>query len=269
VRLRQDFDFDLRSLSHQFTFNHSPPLARHVLVLWPVTGNRDMNDRQVSWIAALSSSLLFATQAHAVEIIFTGTITSGVDNGAIFAPVGTNLSGDKISVTFDTGPVDPGTTIVDEFLGATVTVLGRNYDATDNDHATGLSIDSGQISGDATQTFDLGFSDTFAQVISATPFVPTGADLNSAFSYHVQPGDMANGFFNLSNDSFPGEGDFPPFGGPGSSTPWSDGLKFSVNNVFVNVPAPVPEPASWAMMVVGLGALGVAMRSRRKHLVVA
>ena len=228
-----------------------------------------MNVHQAFRIVALSSSLLFASQAHAVEIIFTGTITSGVDNGAIFAPVGTNLVGKKISVTFDTGPVDPGTTSVDAFVGATVTVLGHSYGADDNDHATGLSIDGGQISGDATQTFDLGFSDTFAQVVSATPFVPPGADLNSAFSCHVQPGDTASGFFNLSNDSFPGEGDFPPFGGPGSSTPWSDGLKFSVNNVFVNVPAPVPEPASWATMLVGLGALGVAVRSRRKHFVVA
>ena len=229
----------------------------------------DMSVRQASLVAALSSTLLFATQAHAVEIIFTGTITSGVDNGAIFAPVGTNLAGNKISVTFETGPVDPGATSVDAFVGATVTVLGRSYGADDNDHATGLSIDSGMISGDATQTFDLGFSDTFAQVVSTTPFVPAGADLNSAFSYHVQLGDTANGFFNLSNESFPGEGGFPPFGGPGSSTPWSDGLKFSVNTVSLNVPAPAPEPASWAMMLVGLGALGVAMRARRKPFVVA
>jgi PEP-CTERM motif len=221
-----------------------------------------MDRHQISWIVALSWSLLFAPQARAVEIIFTGTITSGVDDGAIFAPVGTNLSGNKISVTFDTGPVDPGTTSVDGFLDASVMVLGRSYGATDNDHATGLNIANGSINADATQTFDLGFSDTFAQVISDTPFVPAGTDLNSAFSYHVQPGDTANGFFNLANVSFPGEGDGPPFGGPGSSPPWSDKLTFSVNNIFLNVPAPMPEPASWAMMLAGLGALGVAMRSR-------
>ena len=28
--------------------------------------------------------------------------------------------------------------------------------------------------------------------------------------------------------------------------------------------APVPEPATWAMMLVGFGGLGVAMRSRRR-----
>lgn len=35
--------------------------------------------------------------------------------------------------------------------------------------------------------------------------------------------------------------------------------------VQIGTPPPVPEPATWAMMLVGFGALGVAMRSRRAH----
>ncbi len=30
-------------------------------------------------------------------------------------------------------------------------------------------------------------------------------------------------------------------------------------------PGPVPEPASWAMMIVGFGAVGVALRGRRRR----
>ena len=33
------------------------------------------------------------------------------------------------------------------------------------------------------------------------------------------------------------------------------------------VPPPVPEPASWALMLGGFGAIGGAMRSRRKAVV--
>lgn len=38
-------------------------------------------------------------------------------------------------------------------------------------------------------------------------------------------------------------------------------LSFNVSNI---VTSAVPEPATWAMMLVGLGGLGVAMRSRRR-----
>jgi hypothetical protein len=74
------------------------------------------------------------------------------------------------------------------------------------------------LSADTSQSFELGFSDASAQVRSSNAFVPAGADLNSAFSYQVQPGDTATGFFNISTDGFP-DNNAPPFGGPGSSTP--------------------------------------------------
>ena len=34
--------------------------------------------------------------------------------------------------------------------------------------------------------------------------------------------------------------------------------------VFTNVATAVPEPATWAFLMLGVGAIGVAMRSRRK-----
>jgi hypothetical protein len=63
------------------------------------------------------------------------------------------------------------------------------------------------------------------------------------------------------------------FNVPGSDGAWQlfqDGLQFSFNNdtqfaFRLDGPAGVvPEPAAWTLMMVGFGALGVALRSRRK-----
>ena len=45
----------------------------------------------------------------------------------------------------------------------------------------------------------------------------------------------------------------------GTSSGFNDGFKISS----LNVTAAVPEPSTWAMMLVGFGAIGVAGRSRR------
>ena len=44
---------------------------------------------------------------------------------------------------------------------------------------------------------------------------------------------------------------------------------FQLDNGTFSTTAAVPEPATWAVMMVGFGGLGVAMRSRRKALVAA
>jgi hypothetical protein len=50
-----------------------------------------------------------------------------------------------------------------------------------------------------------------------------------------------------------------PFGGPGRQV--SDG-NFVISEFTVTTPG-VPEPASWVMMIVGLGAAGAVLRRRR------
>ena len=47
----------------------------------------------------------------------------------------------------------------------------------------------------------------------------------------------------------------------GSYNPTGTGLAFSLQGTPVS--APVPEPATWGMMILGLGAVGFAMRRRR------
>ena len=227
-----------------------------------------MGFRHLWQVGALAGLLAFASQACAVEIIFTGKITSGIDNGAIFAPVGTNLAGQDIQVVFDYGPVDAGTTSVLGFIGASVTVLGHSYNGADNDFATPLAFfnNPDEVIGRAEQNFNLGYSDTAAHVASTSAFLPPGADLNASFRYKVKPGDDASGYFDVANTSTPDLGYAgPPYGGPGATPPWSEYLLFSVNGVYVNTPVTtaVPEPATWTLMLSGLGGLGLAARRRR------
>ena len=224
-----------------------------------------MRTRHLLPTIVLAGAMLSASAAQAVDLIFTGRITSGVDNGALFGPVGASLVGQAITIDFSFAPVDPGTTGVEEFIGATITMGTHSIDASDNDHSTSAALVSGppdEVSAYTSQTFALGFSDASAQVKSSKSFVPAGADLNSAFSYHVKPGDTANGFFNIANDGFPDD-NLPPFGGPGSSTPWENRLLFSVNAVYLNTPVAAPEPASWAMLLAGFAGVGAALRGRR------
>jgi hypothetical protein len=50
----------------------------------------------------------------------------------------------------------------------------------------------------------------------------------------------------------------------GTYQPRGIGLAFSVQGTTVGAPGAVPEPATWAMMIVGFGTVGGAMRRRRR-----
>ena len=65
------------------------------------------------------------------------------------------------------------------------------------------------------------------------------------------------GFFTLNNTTFGGGS---PYGNPAWTSIYI-GASAEFTGTFV---AKVPEPATWAMMLVGFGGLGSAMRSRRK-----
>ena len=57
----------------------------------------------------------------------------------------------------------------------------------------------------------------------------------------------------------------------GASQNWNNQGRHLLGNTFeiLNTDASVPEPASWAMMLIGFGGLGAAMRARRKAVAAA
>jgi len=81
---------------------------------------------------------------------------------------------------------------------------------------------------------------------------------------HFGPGDIGNDILPQIGVGAGAQG-FVPSLGPGTYSVWiqetatgsaSYGFNFGV--------AAVPEPASWAMMIVGFGAIGASLRARRK-----
>lgn len=101
-----------------------------------------------------------------------------------------------------------------------------------------------------------------------TPFNGTGADgsqfqyTNAAYTNARSAGACASAYFNTGfNHCDWGEGNGQPDG------PWagSVGASGSAEQLFVRaVAGGVPEPTTWAMMLVGFGALGFALRRRTK-----
>lgn len=94
-------------------------------------------------------------------------------------------------------------------------------------------------------------------VSSASPFVGfllSGSGQRSV-DYVV---NGVSGTLTLAGTTFVGFAD----GSPIDATFTTDGL-LRVSTVFDSVPSPAPEPASWAMMLVGFAAAGSALRRKR------
>jgi hypothetical protein len=72
-----------------------------------------MRTRYLLLAALWAGAMLSASSAQAVDIIFTGRVTSDVDNGALFGLVGTSLVGQAITIDFGFAPVASGATGVD------------------------------------------------------------------------------------------------------------------------------------------------------------
>ncbi len=84
----------------------------------------------------------------------------------------------------------------------------------------------------------------------------------TAFNSWAGTGSYAGtgGFFDNYRFTFSGAGSY--FGNTAPSTPASTGPSASL---FLAAP-PIPEPATWAMMILGFGLVGMAMRRRRASL---
>lgn len=178
--------------------------------------------------------------------------------------------------------------------------LGTLTGVTVTHSATAITSGSADQNAAQAQTFRLGVAGNV--LISAASGVPAslaGSDLNLAFNFTqsyagILPGNSVvfGGFTDAKSSSFTAlSSQFSEFTGPGTfgfnletlfgnsvlggggniNTSFSTSALGQVDVVYTYdaVAAGVPEPSSWAMMIVGFGLAGVAMRKKAQPAIVA
>lgn len=159
------------------------------------------------------------------------------------------------------GSPGPGTlTSISSFAFNTGDLVRLSLDVSGNQRNAGQSDNffaGYSFGGVTTDIFNIGFSNGGGDVIVA----PTLSDEGFRFSFS----DIAG------NDPFSTRSLFFTAGQAGSLTfnfgsLSADNVGPIVDNVVLEIGAPVPEPATWAMMIFGFGLVGGAMRRNRKSL---
>jgi hypothetical protein len=206
--------------------------------------------------AAAALGLLVAPlTAHAVVIdgSFAGTMDFGTDTTGVFGTPGADLTGDAVAGTFSydtdllsssiSGTVNDATGIPGA-VTATITILGSTYTFTDptssgvnlDTSASEITVSNGNFVGTNNETFSIDALDL------TNPFI-TSTDV------------MAQNFADAAATLF-GSGSFSIADG---STPIAAGA-FVLSSIDA-APGSVMEPASMAMMLVGV--LGLAAIRKR------
>jgi hypothetical protein len=147
------------------------------------------------------------------------------------------------------------------FIGQTASYSSANLSAT----AIG-DILSLTLSGNPPTPSPTFVTDTLKMTIN---FVP--GTLNSDFSHALDTGNILSMTYGASNSVSAARTSSISSSGTGTvsiSTGPSPTLNFSRLTIQPSI-APVPEPATWAMMLAGFAGVGFAMRQRRSHNVTA
>jgi hypothetical protein len=188
--------------------------------------------------------------------------------------------GDTASITFngmENGIVDPnlGTTLDLTLVNITSGGLSYNFSYTIENTSTG--VDSGSrvtsFGGDVDPNFSSvsGISGTFTSWNSGN--VPGVGSVELCITNVTCAGGGGGGV----NTSSPGSGLFTM----NFTAPLSAGLTFTARDVkyqstgleqngsATGIPVGVPEPATWALMIMGIGGIGAVMRRRRTQPVLA
>ena len=134
--------------------------------------------------------------------------------------------------------------------------------------ATGQALDAIQI---LTGTTTLGFSFIGVQSGNQLTLDPASADATGLLGwYHYSGADVGSDILDNIGVAANGSTGFNGPLGPGTYTFWiqeaSPGprVRYRFNFVVGNFVGEVPEPGTWAMMLLGFGAVGYAIRRRRR-----
>jgi hypothetical protein len=180
---------------------------------------------------------LILTGAAALSIAFAASAQAKVFDFSFTGDNGVSGSG-----TFTTGDAGSPFTVID--VSGTVTDDQGVLAGTGPFTITGATVVNGYAANDNLLFVPAAGSPTAFVDFGGISFNTSGPQFNLG-------GGGSNPSGTVLNDSANNPGGFPV-------------PTFGSNNVTLSVTA-VPEPATWAVMLVGFGGLGVAMRSRRKQ----
>jgi hypothetical protein len=234
--------------------------------------------------AAALTTLPTAARAAKYIITYKGTVSSGTDQTGVFGAANTDLAGKAFKAVYTLDDATPGVeTIVGPSnslirggtyypgkpaspLSATITIDGITKSskgsyagfATQSNDVNGMdfiSHDSQDYSGLSGPTFISNY--IYIQLSSSTNNFLSNSDFRSKLNYTILPGDRAiGGFaFSMASNAQP----FPPVRIPiEQAAGYLLGTSVSIRALGV------PEPASWALMILGFGAIGGTMRGQTR-----
>lgn len=223
--------------------------------------------RNSIWAAlAGAAAMVAAGQAGAaITYLWTGTVASGVDTAGTFGPAGTDLAGRLFSATYT---FDPTLGTYGQFSATDTALYGGPYYGTSSPGSVVFAINSfnRMINGDVLSGVDGGVSSNgyyFSTAVNAGSYVeglalevaqlPVGvlpSDLTAAYSGNPCPNGVCFGVY---------------WNGPGPNnivlTP--DHLTITPDPGSPAILVSVPEPSTWAMMILGVFSLGAVLRRQR------
>ena len=250
--------------------------------------------RTACWTAALAAILVLsaASSAAALTVVdtFSGTIVDGVDQAGIFGAAGTNLAGASFTAVVTT-PITAG----DSQVTATYALAAAILSPTISTVTFSITEASGPTeSYFFPSTYLGGASDSLFIAAPNSGLTPNLADVpdpNSTYSAYVRQVIGIEGLGAGFSDTVElvGGGSFPlSFTTPGTysvaQNPYPNdffgiitGIKnfnatsyaqgdLDTTSLIVSVigaPAPVAEPAAWALIIAGFSLTGAALRHRR------
>jgi hypothetical protein len=222
--------------------------------------------------------------------IFGGNMFSRMRSlaaASALALAGALASNAGAAVVYDNGPtsgntdgftIDGGFAVSNSFtLSGTTTITGVDFVTWDYPASTVLTVDYGI--GSEPQ----GFLDEATATVTATDLganqygfelysnhIDLAGDTRRAGTYYLT---LQGATTSTGDDVFWDQNDGPSnaysdfygdlsIAGPNDGLPCTGACTYS--ETFDIVAAGVPEPATWAMMLVGVGAMGAALRSRRR-----